>query len=387
MAREPVYGNAINSLLNDLPRLLLQYKADQNTLEMAAEKLRVQEQISLSDAIMNNMNNRIEIERSRAEDFEEENEKIQSEIRTVAGYIPSSTSEDSTLEGRHFGERLAEQLTGPYKEMAEEAINNANMYADSANKHKDENKFLKDIKNNLITLEGMGDEVRPDLAGAPHIAQQDDFSEYFDTTLTGDNPGQYREDDPMYGFYRNTFVGMAPSYADQMKAAEAEYVRMKDVMSLVKVEEAEVQNAFTAYSTKAVALFDEDGDFTKQFKKQGNYSNAVDIIKSYNPGVKDSDVLEARLSDIIATYGSQITDAHIGMELLEGNPEAYDVLKILFPTEFYKVERSYSDYKGRIAAALEATTVPGAPGPKPKQPAISSFDTLLNELDQEIGNE
>ena len=373
MARQEYAGTAINELLNDLPRLILQWQATAESSRIADEKLAAQEKLSLLDAVQKNALSRSEIDRRRADDARTEIDSIEDSITTAVGYMPTMP-EFQTLEGQHLGHKIIEEFTGPYAEIAKSAIDTANEYSDLAANLEAEEDFLKGIQRNLTSLELQAGNVRADLAGADYLKQEDDFIEYFDTVLASKF-----KNDPMANYYKTAFTSMAPTFDEQRKKALEEYATVTTIKGKVDAEAQKVQTAFTPYATRVGALYKDDSlDFTEEFIKSDIYKGALDIIRSYNPGI-NNELAEERLNTILNTYGMQTDMAHIGMELIKGQPEAEDILSMIFPGDWYKIERAYQEYITARTIGFSAGQVPVTT--TEDEDKVDEFDTFLQGID------
>ena len=264
-------AQTINTFLDNMPRLLMDWNMKKSELEFRREQLNANKEANMFEAILQNNARKIELEERKISSYEDNVRGIEQEISQVVGSLPDySKDPNATMAGSNIGDKMLKEFTGNEKAILEESYNNINDLVDQRNEAKAKYSFYDDIRSNLNDLMNQSKKVggNQSVGGVPDVIDPSDFTAYFDNVLTADDdpstplePGQYEKSDPMYGMYRRSFMNLAPSYQEVVEGSTGLY----KLDELIRQQNKERIDTFAGQSQLFVAggidsLYDVDED-------------------------------------------------------------------------------------------------------------------------------
>lgn len=281
MARSTsIAAESINRILDSLPGYLSQALERQGDREFAEKQLKIRENSELFQAALNNISeqeNRLELK--IAEDKKQMNNILDS--LSEGGISPYISEENITNEGAAVGKTLASQFAGPYQDIIKQSEENLNdlklrkgVVADQLNQIKE-----KQRKYNL--MKSKKDLVTSNLAGGSEILSSLDYIDYFDKNISGKIVDV---NDPDYNEYRQSFIGLGPSPAEELSQLQSQVVFQERIAG----QRDEVQENFKETALNFVALgIDALYDVDEDSETITGISDATKETTAYKSLVKD----------------------------------------------------------------------------------------------------
>jgi hypothetical protein len=398
-----VSADAINNLLDSLPRLITQYNISQNELEFRRDQLDANKEANMFEAVLENNARKIELEERKIVNYEENVQKVEDEVSLIIGALPKyGTDPNATAAGTNIPNKILEEFTGNQKVILEESYNQINELVGLRNEAKTKFNFYDDIRHNLNDLANQSNKVHGNQQGSRGIADildPQDFAAYFDNILTDDGDpntapiaGQYEKDDPMYGMYRRSFMNLAPSYEQVTKNA----LDMYKLDETIAAQNQDKIEAFGTSSTKFIALsidslydVDEDTEALTEIsdvtKESASWQNVVSEIRTQYGLDPDGaeDYINRLFMDMKAAY---IQDPIQATDLMLSNPDLVMIMEQIAPIPFSLFENQFNDLMSEGLVASRKAIIPASPtssgGTATSKPSKAS--QLLNKINSGI---